>query len=181
MIYMFAWWFKERKTGVRVALAILLALVIIFDAILIYEAANTGEMSEGKSTAIGTMVADAINNIAASFGGEMPPINDMDSFLAFFRKLVGHYGAFLLLGIPSSLFFMTAFNGKSLRWSIPVNLGHGFLMAGLTEFIQLFTPGRFGAWSDIGIDFLGYCTSSIILSIVYILIYLTRVKQTLHT
>ena len=180
MIYMFAWWFKDRKAGVRVALAILLALVIIFDAVLIYEAANPGEMSSGKSTAIGTAVAEAINNIAISFGEEHPPITDMNSFLAFFRKLVGHYGAFLLLGIPSSFFFLVGFNNKSLKWSIPLNFVHGLFMAALTEFIQLFTPGRFGAWSDIGIDFAGYCTSSIIISIVFVIIYLTRGRQKLQ-
>ena len=173
------WWFKDRKKGVRIALMILLALMAIFDAVLIYEAANPGEMSSGKSTAIGTVVAETINNIAASFGEKQPPITDMNSFLAFFRKLVGHYGAFLLLGIPSSFFFLIGFNNKSLMWSAPVNFVHGLFMAALTEFIQLFTPGRFGAWSDIGIDFAGYCTSSVIISIVFVAIYLTRGRQTL--
>ena len=30
------------------------------------------------------------------------------------------------------------------------------MVAGISEFIQLFTPGRSGLWADVGIDTLGY-------------------------
>ena len=162
-------WFKEKTKAKRIVLAIFLLFVVLIDAILIYEAANPGEASSEKSTAIGTIVADALNNIAESFGDKTPPITDLDSFLAFFRKLVGHYGAFLILAILSTVFFMLGFDGEKWKWSIPVNFAHGLFVALLTEGIQLFTPGRHGALSDVGIDFAGYATSGVIITAVILL------------
>ena len=174
-------WFKEKRKSLRISLLVFFVLFLLMDLFLIYEASNTGEESSGQSTYFGTAVADAINSVATSFG-EKPIITDLDSFLAFFRKLVGHYGAFLILALLATPFFLLGFDGKRLKWSIPLNFGHGFLMAAATEMIQLFTPGRAGAWGDIGIDFAGYATSGVLLTLILHLVrYLSERKKTVQT
>ena len=164
-------WFQGKPLALRIILAVLLVLIVGFDILLIVEAAYPGENSTEQSTAFGTAVAEVVNNIAEAFGDDTPPITDMESFLGFFRKLVGHYGAFLVLALAATPFFTLGFSGWHWRWSIAVNFAHGFAMACLTEFIQLFTAGRSGAWSDVGIDFGGYCTSAVLVTFIILLVH----------
>ena len=56
-------------------------------------------------------------------------IENISSFNLFIRKLLGHFGAFLILGIATSMFFVLGFTKKQWWWSVPANLGYGFLLA----------------------------------------------------
>ncbi len=101
-------------------------------------------------------------------------INNMHSFLYKIRKGLGHFGAFLITAVCSTLFYFFGFEKKSLFFSLPFSVIQGFFLAEFTEFIQLFTPGRSGLFSDVLIDFTGYSIGFGITIVALILFYLIR-------
>ena len=107
-------------------------------------------------------------------------IKDIASFLSKIRKGVGHFGAFLVLGIFSTLTFLLFFQNKHWIWSVPLNIAQGFRVAALTEFIQTFVPGRYGCLSDVMLDFSGFIISASILTVIIlaraIIIYIKKKK-----
>lgn len=111
-----------------------------------------------------------------------PVIKDLGAFFYKIRKSLGHYGAFLVLGIFSTLTFLLYFRKWKWLFAIPLNIALGFGLAALTEYIQTFIPGRYGCWDDIMIDFSGFMSSTVLLSIiiplVYLIKYLLAKKQT---
>ena len=110
----------------------------------------------------------------------------VDNFYYFIRKAMGHFGAFLVLGIFGSLTYYIIFK-KSLKGKLIAFLTcifAGFAVAGITEILQLpiFTPGRGPSFSDVLLDFVGYCTSTVPMYIIIILLHLigmliTRLKS----
>ncbi len=98
-------------------------------------------------------------------------IDNRKSFLAKLRKGLGHFGAFLITGICSTLFYLfLAKRRKQHLYLVPINFVQGFAVAGLTELIQLFVPGRCGAFSDVRIDYIGFLFSSVTITLLFFLI-----------
>lgn len=97
-------------------------------------------------------------------------ITDLNSFFLKVRKSIGHFGAFLVLGIFSSLTYLLYFNSKKWKITLPINYLQGIGLAFLTEFIQLFVPGRVGSLTDVLIDSTGFIISSTIIIIIFIII-----------
>ena len=93
------------------------------------------------------------------------------------RKGVGHFGAFLVLGIFSSFTFTLFFNKKKWLWSIPLNIGQGIFLASLNEIIQLLVPGRAGLLSDVLIDVSGFIISALIISVAMIVYNLIKTRN----
>jgi VanZ family protein len=99
---------------------------------------------------------------------------------------MGHFGAFLVLGIFGSLTYYIIFK-KSLKGKLIAFLTcavAGFAVAGITEILQLplFTYGRYCSFSDVLLDFVGYCTSTVPMYIIIILLHIigmliTRLKS----
>ena len=104
-------------------------------------------------------------------------ITDLDSFFLLVRKGVGHFGAFLVLGIFSSFTFTLFFNKKKWLWSIPLNIGQGIFLASLTEIIQLLVPGRAGLLSDVLIDVSGFIISALIISVAMIVYNFIKTRK----
>ena len=101
-------------------------------------------------------------------------IENMQEFFGKMRKLLGHFGAFLVLGIFSTFTYLLYFQDKKWFWSVPLNFFQGFALASLTEWIQTFTPGRWGCWEDVLLDTSGFMCSALILTILVLLIYLLK-------
>ena len=95
-------------------------------------------------------------------------IKDLPAFYQKVRKAVGHFGAFLVLGIFSSLTYYLFIDKKKRKLSIIINVSQGLLLAAITELIQLMTPGRTGTLFDSSIDMLGFIISAAILTILFI-------------
>lgn len=94
------------------------------------------------------------------------------SFYLLIRKGIGHFGAFMVLamiGFGVCLFF---FKKKPLF--IIISLALGFSIAGVTEIIQLYVPGRSGLFSDVMIDFSGYFVGTAITFTIFYIIILIR-------
>ena len=100
-----------------------------------------------------------------------PLIEDLVTFFYMIRKGIGHFGAFLVLGILGSLGLLLMFDKKKWIFSIPLNIVLGFGIAGLTEYIQTFVPGRSGNRDDVWLDFSGFMTAASIITVMILLIY----------
>lgn len=108
----------------------------------------------------------------------------IDNFYHWIRKAMGHFGAFLVLGIFGSMTYCIIFK-KNLRGRLiafVVCLAAGFAVAGITEILQLpiFTPGRGPSFSDVMLDFTGYCTSTIPIYLVVIIVCLVSHIVKIH-
>lgn len=101
-------------------------------------------------------------------------IEDLVSFFYMVRKGIGHFGAFLVLGILGSFGLLLMFDKKKWIFSIPLNIILGFGIAGLTEYIQTFVPGRSGNWDDVWLDFSGFMTAASIITVMILLIYFRK-------
>lgn len=95
-------------------------------------------------------------------------ISDMSNFFYYVRKGIGHFGAFFVFGIFSSIFYMLYFDKKRYYIAILLNFFIGFNVACITEFIQLYVPGRTGLFTDVLIDFTGFSLSSAIVIVTFL-------------
>ena len=105
---------------------------------------------------------------------EKPFITDMSNFFYFIRKSVGHFGAFLVLGILSTFTYMLFIKPKKWWIAILINITQGVGIAFLTEYIQTFVPGRYGALTDVMIDSSGFLSSTILLTLVFIVTHVIK-------
>ncbi len=92
----------------------------------------------------------------------------------FIRKLFGHFGAFLVLGVLTGLVAIF-FERKDLKWrliALLLGLVCGFAFAGLTELLQLgiFTAGRGASIYDVLIDFGGFAPALLVVYGGYLII-----------
>lgn len=101
-------------------------------------------------------------------------IDNMTSFMLYVRKGLGHFGAFLILAIFSTFTFALFFRGKIYFVGVALNFALGFLFAGFTEYLQTLTPQRVGCMSDILIDYSGFISSAIIITIVFTTIFAVK-------
>ena len=110
----------------------------------------------------------------------------IDNFYYFVRKSMGHFGAFLVLGIFAALSYYIVFPkhiyGKITAFEVTIIAG--FVVASVTEILQLpiFTYGRHGSFDDVLLDFVGYCTSTIPMYVIiilfhYIAVLVKRIKN----
>lgn len=103
-----------------------------------------------------------------------PVIEDLNDFLKKIRKSIGHFGAFLVFGIISSMFFMVLLDKKKWAVSIPLTFIQGYALGALTEYIQTFVKGRSGLFSDVIIDFTGFAIGAGAAAVIILVVYLTR-------
>lgn len=91
------------------------------------------------------------------------------------RKGIGHFGAFLFMGIFAVLTYLLFIKNKLLASIITFLSGFG--IAGLTEFFQMLTPNRGPSFDDVLLDFQGFCFSVIPILIVFaIVVIIKKVK-----
>ena len=101
-------------------------------------------------------------------------INDenKDDVFAFFRKSIGHFLLFLVSGLFTTLaiYYLFFFDKTSKKWLTYVaSLLTGFIVAGVSELIQLVTPGRSRLWADVGIDTLGFFFVALFIFLFYLI------------
>lgn len=100
-----------------------------------------------------------------------PLITDIQSFTSFIRKALGHFGVFFILGIFSLFTYALFFKKRQWLYSIPIHFASGYFIAVLSEFIQLYVPGRGGTYKDVMIDYSGYLISTSFIIVIYLLIF----------
>ena len=88
------------------------------------------------------------------------------------RKGIGHFGAFLIFAVFGALFMIFSYKKKYIFMIL--SLVVGFLIASCTEIIQIYIPGRVGAFKDVLIDFTGYVVGTIFIFVFYYFIKLIK-------
>lgn len=134
---------------------IILAIALAINVFIIVNALINGEASAEESNAVAHTAADVIN----TFKPETITEANFPRFAFDIRKLFGHFGLFAVSGVFSTWAFYLFVYDKKIGYflfEILITLLFGFLMACLSEFLQVFTDGRTGAWKDVGIDISGY-------------------------
>lgn len=100
-------------------------------------------------------------------------VQNATEFMRTIRKLVGHFGAFALLGIFSTLTYFMFFRKKLFPIGVAINFSTAFGFAAFTEWIQTMTPGRAGRFSDVLIDYYGFLLTAMTITALIVLIWLT--------
>ena len=167
--------FKQgKKYLVFLIIATVLALAInIF--IVVHSCLNAYESTKAASPIV-TLFKDFINLFHKDAINE----NNIDTFTLVIRKLVGHFGLYTCSGLLTSwALYMWI---KPSDWFKPyiyliIDLSFGFLFSLLTEFIQLFTPGRSGEFTDSLIDFSGYLVGTLIMLLILFILFKQRNKK----
>lgn len=88
---------------------------------------------------------------------------------AVIRKGVGHFLAFFVLGICASFTYLLFIRRKWLA-SILTPLS-GFAIAATSEFFQKLVPNRGPAFSDVLLDFQGFCYACVPIIIIFAVIF----------
>ena len=142
---------------------ILFALAILLNAFIIINSYMNGNQSSAESGRVTNIIKNIINFFIHN------AINDTnyETFHGVIRKLVGHFGLFLLDGVIVSwdIHFLI-----QKKWWIKliITLSFGLLIAILTEVIQLAVPGRAGSALDILIDYSGYAIGVGIILLIFL-------------
>ncbi|MBP5307923.1 MAG: VanZ family protein [Clostridia bacterium] len=114
-------------------------------------------------TVITVSTTDGENTVSNNFLLVVERITFKDTITDFYyivRKSIGHFGAFLVLGILAAFSYLF-FSPKSIKAKTAAGLlcmASGFTVAGITEMCQLpaFTTGRYCSFNDVILDFSGY-------------------------
>ncbi len=138
----------------RILFYIFMVIVIAINVLIIVESAIGGDGSASQSFSF----SEAFINWIESFDPSTVLIPDREAFHAVFRKVVGH---FLLFGGSGLFTTLTLMMHDKLydkfKWKIILfSAGFGLTIAFISELIQYFTPDRYGAFTDVLIDFGGY-------------------------
>ena len=121
---------------------------------------ETGDKSSNSSLYVARFVQSILNNL---FGQH---IELDDQFLHIIRKLIGHFGFNLVLGITSIIFYINLCIKK--LYTILLHYGVGFLIAFISEFLlEGITSGRSASFNDVLIDYAGFLSISTIIVLTY--------------
>ena len=148
---------------------IIFAIAVAINLFILINAFINGEASAKESNTIAHTAADVINTIKPE---TITPKN-FEKFAFDLRKLVGHYGLFVMSGGFSTWSLYLFVKDKKVGyflWQFLITSGFGILMALVSEFAQIFVEGRTGAWADVGIDVGGYFTGVFLVFLIFLLI-----------
>lgn len=125
----------------------------------IYLSLQTGDRSAQQSN----QVASAVASVVGSATGK--PVEVTPSFRLSIRKWIGHFGYFAAIGLVSWMFYVSF---RRVRYSrrLLLHFLSGFLFAFFTEFVlQMTAEGRTSSMMDVLIDFGGFLTLSLVLTV----------------
>ena len=122
---------------------------IIFEANKVGESTIIISLDDGVERPITKVVKVVVENNPNS------KTSIIKSFGKFLAKVAGHMSFFVLEAFLA-YFMMLYYRTNKQKIDILIYFGIGLLLASLTEFIQIFLPGRYPAIKDILIDMSGY-------------------------
>ena len=99
-------------------------------------------------------------------------VQNVEEFMKTVRKLVGHFGAFAVLGFFSTMTYFMFFRKELFPIGVAVNFSTGFAYAAFTEWVQTMTPGRAGLFSDVLIDFYGFLLTAGAITLIILIAWL---------
>jgi len=141
-----------------------LALFILSTSAIIVLASFSGEVSSNQSSTLLNILIQVID-----FLGINLTTIQLDELHIFVRKAIGHFALFLINGVFTylSAYYWLYFSHKTKLFYV---FGFGLLLAGLSEFIQIYAPDRGPTFADAFIDFSGFSFGVIITVLILIVI-----------
>ena len=152
-----------------ITFSIFITLATIVTTYIIVSSCLNGSASSSQSGVIVDSAKEVINTISPNTINE----SNIKWFSNFIRKLVGHFGLFMVDSIFVSLsiyFFNKVKNQNIYLPQLYIGLSFGLFLAILTEVIQLMVPQRSGQFRDVLIDFSGFLVGIGLLLLIYFLI-----------
>ncbi len=150
-IYLYQWW-----------QLLIIVLSVAINVFIIVNSCMNAHQSSHESGFIVDLLSNILNGIKPGTINE----ENYSEFSSVIRKLVGHFGLFLISGIFTTLSIKFIYYDLTKKcWIfLIISASSGLFLAILTEIIQLFVPGRSGEFKDVMIDFGGYIIPLIIIS-----------------
>lgn len=147
---------------------LILGIALAINVFIIVNAFINGEASAKESTSIAQTTADIINDIKED---TITP-EKFPTFAYYFRKAIGHFALFASSGLFSSWALYLFIGDRKIgyfAYELGMSLTFGFALACISELCQKFTDGRVGAWTDVGIDMMGYALGLILVFLVLLI------------
>ena len=146
---------KINKRNILIIITMVLAIAT--SVFILVEAGLNGQKSAEQSGMVVEVVETVVDTIAPGTINE----TNIDDVHNVIRKVVGHFLLFSLAGFFATWTSMLLLENKTYKsklWflNIAIPLGYGFILAAISEVIQLFAGGRSGEFKDVMIDFAGY-------------------------
>ena len=146
---------KINKRNILIIITMVLAIAT--SVFILVEAGLNGQKSAEQSGMVVEVVETVVDTIAPGTINE----TNIDDVHNVIRKVVGHFLLFSLAGFFATWTSMLLLENKTYKsklWflNIAIPLGYGFILAAISEVIQLFAGGRSGEFKDVMIDFGGY-------------------------
>ena len=161
----------NKKT--KIFYIVFLVLAVGLNLFILVNAFIPGE----ESTLVASPIVKLCAAICNFFNKGSVPDPIPDDFIVLVRKLIGHFSCFLVDGVLTTLVVLMSFKNKLKNIFLTlISVGFGVTLAGLTEIIQIFIPGRVGSIVDVFYDSIGYIIGAFILYLAYSLI-ITRKKE----
>ncbi len=159
----------------QVLFYIFLALYIAINTFIIVEAAMVDTASASQSMGFTQAFIDFVRMIDPN----SPIVTDPETTHSVIRKLVGHFGLFGVSGIITLVDLLLINDSYSWKkkFVIIFFFASGLVFAFASELVQLFTPGRAFAITDVLIDYSGYLLFGGITFLIYFLIQRKKKKK----
>lgn len=161
----------NKKT--KIVFIIFLVLAVALNLFILVNAFIPGE----ESTVVASPIVKLCAAICNFFNRGSVPDPIPEDFIVLVRKLIGHFSCFLVDGVITTFVVLLGYKNKLKNIYLTlISIGYGVALAGLTEIIQIFIPGRVGSIVDVFYDALGYIVGAFILYLAYSLI-ITHKKE----
>ncbi len=134
-----------------------IALIFLF----CYMCLQSGGDSSNTSKVIAEGIADAQETIT----GKEVVVDD--DYIMITRKILGHFGYFMVLGIVSALLYLSLYTLKPF-YRISIHYVSGIFFALVSEFmLEASADGRAPSFKDVLIDALGFISLSTFIVIIW--------------
>ena len=165
---------KARKILLWVFAVIALAINVL----IMVESFMGGDSSSSQSHGFTQMVIELIRAIDPN----SILLEDVDTLHAVLRKLFGHFLLFGGSGLFTTLTLLMLEDAmeKRKRFVAIATFSFGLVWAAISELIQYFVPDRYGALTDILIDFSGYALFAVIVYVIFLIIYFKTKQMIQH-
>lgn len=145
---------KNNKRLLITFIIVTVIAVLIDGYIIMHSCFNTNLSSSSSGRAVAFLKA-IINFFHKNTINE----SNIGVFTSVVRKLIGHFGFFLIAGIFNTWSLYLGYKDHRFfkyTYFIVLTLTFGFVLAAFTEFLQTQVPGRSGETRDTMIDFAGH-------------------------
>ncbi len=133
-----------------------LTFLILWTSLILVFSFASGEVSTDQSNFVSNLIVRFLSLFGVNFG-----TNGLGELNVWVRKLIGHFGLFVVDGFLAVITLKAFLLQKPLKQFLWV-MFFGVGVAVLSEIAQLFTPGRAGMALDVAIDVVGFLFGALI-------------------